>query len=64
MKNPQLTSYSMVQKTDGSTAIMSGSPKYFIGVHSASIDVELESDEDPLGLNCVWFASLVDEITS
>lgn len=51
----------MVQKTDGSTAIMTGSPRYFVGIHSGSIDIK--TDEDPLGLNCVWFPSLIEELT-
>lgn len=53
----------MIQKTDGSTAIMTGNPRYLIGIHSASIDIKGIEDENPLGLNCVWFASLIDEIT-
>jgi len=53
----------MVKKTDGSTAIMSGNPRYLIGIHSASIDIIGTKDTDPLGLNCTWFASLIDDIT-
>ncbi len=62
--SPVLTKVmNMVKKTDGSTAIMSGNPRYLIGIHSASIDVEGTTDTDPLGLNCTWFASLIEDIT-
>ena len=53
----------MQRKSDGSMAIMTGNPRYLLGIHSASIDVKETKDQDPLGLNCMWFASLIDEIT-
>jgi len=62
--SPVLTKVmNMVKKTDGSTAIMSGNPRYLIGIHSASLDITGTEDTDPLGLNCTWFASLIDDIT-
>lgn len=53
----------MVQTTGGSTQIRTGNTRYLLGIHSASVDVKNSEDKDPLGLNCVWFASLIDEIT-
>lgn len=55
---------SILQKTDGSTAMLSGTATYLVGVHSASLDVvDRDPDRDePLGLNVVWFASLIPEI--
>lgn len=62
--SPVLTkAMNMLKKTDGSTALVSGTHRYLIGIHSASIDVEGTEDKDPLGLNCTWFASLIDDIT-
>jgi len=53
----------MQRKTDGSIAMLTGNPRYLLGIHSASIDVTKTEDKDPLGLNCMWFASLIDDIT-
>ncbi len=53
----------MVKTESGSMQIRTGNPQYLIGIHSASIDIEGTEDSDPLGLNCVWFASLIDDIT-
>lgn len=62
--SPVLTkAMNMQRKTDGSTALVTGSNRYLIGIHSASIDIEGTSDKDPLGLNVTWFASLIDDIT-
>jgi len=62
--SPVLTKImNMVKKTDGSTAFLTGNPRYLVGIHSASIDITGTEDSDPLGLNCTWFASLIDEIT-
>ncbi len=54
----------ILRKTDGSTAMLSGSVTYLVGVHSASLDVvDRDPDRDePLGLNVAWFASLIPEI--
>ncbi|MDA2924303.1 serine protease [Acidobacteria bacterium AH-259-L09] len=57
----------ILRKTDGSTALLSGGgATFFLGVHSASIDVinRDPTQDEPLGLNVVWFASLVEEIVS
>ena len=52
------------QKKDGSTAIMTGTPMYFLGVHSATLGVSLSTGEEPLGLGTVWYAKLIEEIIS
>lgn len=54
----------MVRRADGSTSVLSGPVSFLVGVHSATVDVlgrDPEQDE-PLGLNVVWFASLIPEI--
>ncbi len=54
----------ILRKTDGSTAMLSGSVTYLLGVHSASLDIigrDPDRDE-PLGLNVAWFAALIPEI--
>lgn len=53
-----------IRRTDGSTSFLNQSVTFLVGVHSASIDV-LDRDpefDEPLGLNVVWFASLIPEI--
>jgi hypothetical protein len=37
---------------------------YLLGVHSASLDVSNRDpqQDEPLGLNCAWYASLIPEI--
>lgn len=54
----------MIRRIDGSTAMMSGPVKYFVGVHSASLDLTGRDPQydEPLGLNVVWFAALIPEI--
>lgn len=62
--SPVLTkSMNILKKIDGTTALTTGTRRYLIGIHSASIDIEGTEDKDPLGLNCTWFASLIDDIT-
>ncbi len=54
----------MIRRTDGSTSIPPQPIQFLVGVHSASIDT-LNRDpvfDEPLGLNLVWFASLITEI--
>lgn len=54
----------MIRHTNGSTAILAGAVSFLVGVHSATVDV-LGRDprrDEPLGLNVVWFASLIPEI--
>jgi len=53
----------MIQTTSGQMQIRAGNTRYLVGIHSASIDLKGIEDDDPLGLNCVWFASLIDEMT-
>jgi len=45
---------------------MSGTRSFLVGVHSGTLDiVERDPDQDePLGLNAVWFASLIPEIVT
>lgn len=54
----------ILRRNDGSTSIMTGTVTYLVGVHSASVDLsDRDPDEDePLGLNVVWFAALIPEI--
>ena len=54
----------MLRRTDGSTSFMTGTVTYLVGVHSATVDLpDRDPDEDePLGLNVVWFATLISEI--
>lgn len=63
--SPVLTkSTQMVRRTDGSTSFLSKPVSFLVGVHSATVDV-LDRDperDEPLGLNVVWFASLIPEI--
>lgn len=67
--SPVLTKpMNLAQLTDGSVALSAGNPVYLVGIHSASLDVEVDSCkkryDDPLGLNCCWLASLLDGLTS
>lgn len=63
--SPVLTKASnIIRYTDGSTGILSGAKSFLVGVHSA-IYVVSERDpvqDEPLGLNVAWFASLIPEI--
>jgi len=63
--SPVLTkATNLIRYTDGSTAIVNRAASFLVGVHSATLDVrgrDPNSDE-PLGLNLVWFASLIPEI--
>lgn len=54
----------MIRYTNGSTSLSSGTRSFLVGVHSGTFDiVERDPDQDePLGLNAVWFASLIPEI--
>jgi S1-C subfamily serine protease len=54
----------VIRKTDGSVGFLNKAVSYLVGVHSASVDM-LNRDPDrdePLGLNVVWFASLIEDI--
>lgn len=54
----------MVRRANGSTSMLSRPVSFLVGVHSATVDIlnrDPEQDE-PLGLNVVWFASLIPEI--
>lgn len=57
---------SILRKTDGSTAMLSGAATFLVGVHSASLDIQGRdpAHDEPLGLNVAWFASLIPEIIS
>jgi S1-C subfamily serine protease len=46
----------------GNINILSGSPMYFLGVHSATLGLTLSSGEEPLGLGTVWYGYLIEEI--
>lgn len=54
----------MIRRTNGSTAIMNRPVSFLVGVHSASFDLNNRDPQrdEPLGLNAVWFASLIPEI--
>jgi len=54
----------MIRQTDGSTSILGGPVSYLVGVHSASLDIITRDParDEPLGLNVVWFATLIPEI--
>ena len=63
--SPVLTKPSqMIRYTDGSTAILGGPKSFLVGVHSATFDIPGRdpNQDEPLGLNIVWFASLIPEI--
>jgi len=48
---------------NGNTLMTTGSPFYFLGVHSATIGIKLAAgNEDPLGLATVWRAEVIDQI--
>lgn len=63
--SPVLTkATNILRYTDGSTRVLNRSVSFLVGVHSATFDIpdrDPEKDE-PLGLNVVWFASLIPEI--
>ncbi len=50
------------QHKNGSTSIMPGMPKFFLGIVSAAFPPNLA--DNPLGLSVVWFANLVEQIAS
>lgn len=50
------------QTKDGNTSIMTGTPMYLLGVHSATLSVTLPSGVEPLSLGAVWYAGLIEEI--
>jgi len=52
----------MFRDTRGNTRIVTGNPFYFLGVVSAAFPPNFEPN--PLGLNVVWFANLVQEIVN
>ena len=54
----------MIRRTDGSTSILNQPVIFLVGIHSATVDVlNRDPDQDePLGLNAVWFASLIPQI--
>lgn len=46
----------------GNIDFLTGSPMYFLGVHSATLGLTLPSGEEPLGLGTVWYGYLIEEI--
>jgi S1-C subfamily serine protease len=46
----------------GNINILTGSPMYFLGVHSATIVLPLLSGKESLGLGTVWYGYLIEEI--
>lgn len=46
----------------GNINILTGSPMYFLGVHSATIVLPLSSGKESLGLGTVWYGYLIEEI--
>ncbi len=46
----------------GNVDFKMGNPTYFLGIHSATLNVTLSSAQEPLGLGTVWYADLIDEI--
>jgi len=54
----------MIRRADGSTSFLGGPVTFLVGVHSAAVDIVSRDPErdEPLGLNVVWFASLIPEI--
>lgn len=50
------------QDNKGNTDILTGSPIYFLGVHSATLSVMLPSGQEPLGLGSVWYGRVIEEI--
>lgn len=63
--SPVLTKPSQwIRYTDGSTAMLGGPKSFLVGIHSGTFDITTRdlSQDEPLGLNAVWFASLIPEI--
>lgn len=50
------------QTKEGATAILTGTPIYLLGVHSATLSSNLPTGVEPLGLGTVWYANLIEEI--
>ena len=46
----------------GNTNMLTGTPMYFLGVHSATLSLSLPSGQEALGLGTVWYGYLIDEI--
>lgn len=46
----------------GTVHFKTGNPTYFLGIHSATVNVPLPSGQEPLGLGTVWYADLIEEI--
>lgn len=46
----------------GNIDFLTGSPMYFLGVHSATLGIILPTGEEPLGLGTVWYGYLIEEI--
>lgn len=46
----------------GNISLLTGSPMYLLGVHSATLGIKLPSGEEPLGLGTVWYGHLIEEI--
>ena len=66
--SPVLTKpMNMARRTNGRMRLSAENAVYLVGIHSASLDVEAAGEkrhDDPLGLNCCWLASLLDDMTS
>ena len=52
----------MLRDKDGNMDIFSSPVTFLLGIHSASIRLPGVDDIDPLGLNAVWFANLIEQI--
>ena len=54
----------IIRHTNGSTSMSNLVQSFLVGVHSASLDIRGRnpSRDEPLGLNAVWFASLIPQI--
>ena len=63
--SPVLTKASnIIRRIDGSTSFMDKAVQYLVGVQSGAWDSKNRDPkiDEPLGLNLVWFASLIPEI--
>jgi hypothetical protein len=42
--------------------MLTGSPTYVLGVHTATLSLNLPSGVEPLELGTVWYAKLIEEV--
>jgi len=54
----------IIRHTNGSTSMSNITQTFLVGIHSASFDIKGRDPnrDEPLGLNAVWFASLIPQI--